>query len=243
MFLSCSRFTRLSILRSAILKLGVSRPSSGVWAVNGADCGLFFAVHLSAGTAVRQMSKSARTRRGGTETADRKPPCRGVQTSQVKTPPNGGTESRSRTLAPSCRPTRLYEVTHITTCAEKSFQPQIPDAVASDVVLSIFWMRIGTELPTGFPRMANGKPYPSGTAYELVTALDVSKAKGVPDVYVFRKTADATLPLADAERRRQAQTQLDALEAFWSELLHPGGCGHRNWALGLPVPAGSRCRA
>jgi len=39
----------------------------------------------------------------------------------------------------------------------------------------------------------------------------------VPDVYVFRKIADATLPLADAERRRQAQTQLDALEAFWSE--------------------------
>jgi hypothetical protein len=39
----------------------------------------------------------------------------------------------------------------------------------------------------------------------------------VPDVYVFRKTADATLPTADAERRRQAQAQLDALEAFWSE--------------------------
>jgi hypothetical protein len=40
---------------------------------------------------------------------------------------------------------------------------------------------------------------------------------GVPDVYVFRKTADATLPTADAGRRRHAQTQLDALEAFWSE--------------------------
>jgi len=32
----------------------------------------------------------------------------------------------------------------------------------------------------------------------------------------FRKTTDAILS-ADAERRRQAQTQLDALEAFWSE--------------------------
>ena len=65
--------------------------------------------------------------------------------------------------------------------------------------------------------MPNGKPYPSGTAYELLTALEASKAGGVPDVYVFRKTADATLPMADVERRRQAQTQLDALEAFWSE--------------------------
>ena len=39
--------------------------------------------------------------------------------------------------------------------------------------------------------MPNGKPYPSGTAYELLTALEASKAEGVPDVYVFRKTADA----------------------------------------------------
>jgi conflict system STAND superfamily ATPase len=101
--------------------------------------------------------------------------------------------------------------------ADKSFQPQIPEAVASDIVMSIFWTRIGTELPADFPRMANGKPYPSGTAYELLTALDAAKAKGVPDVYVFRKIADATLPMADAERRQQAQTQLDALEAFWSE--------------------------
>ncbi len=101
--------------------------------------------------------------------------------------------------------------------ADKSFQPQIPEAVASDIVMSIFWTRVGTELPADFPRMPNGKPYPSGTAYELLTALDASKAKGVPDVYVFRKTADAILPMADSERRRQAHTQLEALEAFWSE--------------------------
>src|SRR5258708_11654773 len=83
--------------------------------------------------------------------------------------------------------------------------------------MSMFWARVGTELPADFPRMPNGKPYPSGTAYELLTALDASEAKGVPDVYVFRKTADAILPMADSERRRQAHTQLEALEAFWSE--------------------------
>ncbi|HLH12368.1 MAG TPA: tetratricopeptide repeat protein, partial [Methylovirgula sp.] len=52
---------------------------------------------------------------------------------------------------------------------------------------------------------------------ELLSALEASKSKGLPDVYVFRKTADAALPTADLERRLQAQTQLDALEAFWSE--------------------------
>jgi WD40 repeat protein len=101
--------------------------------------------------------------------------------------------------------------------ADRSFQPQIPEAVACDVLVSIFWTRVGTELPADFARMPNGEPYPSGTAYELLTALAASKTKGVPDVYVFRKTADAVLPTADLERRRQAQTQLDALEAFWGE--------------------------
>src|SRR6266508_4483806 len=97
--------------------------------------------------------------------------------------------------------------------ADKSFQPQIPEAVACDIVVSIFWTRIGTELPADFARMPDGRPYPSGTAYELLTALERSKQSGVPDIYVFRKTADAALPTTDAERRRQAQTQLDALEA------------------------------
>ena len=104
--------------------------------------------------------------------------------------------------------------------ADRSFQPQIDrigQPEACDVLVSIFWTRVGTALPGEFARMPNGQPYPSGTAYELLTALEASKAKGLPDVYVFRKTADAALPTADAERRRQAQSQLDALEAFWSE--------------------------
>jgi tetratricopeptide (TPR) repeat protein len=101
--------------------------------------------------------------------------------------------------------------------ADRSFQPQIPEAVACDILVSIFWTRVGTELPADFARMPDGKPYPSGTAYELLTALEASKAKGVPDVYVFRKTADAALPTADPDRRRQAQIQLDALETFWTE--------------------------
>ena len=102
--------------------------------------------------------------------------------------------------------------------ADKSFQPQIPEAVACDIVVSIFWTRIGTELPADFPRMANGEPYPSGTAYELLTALEASKAKGVPDVYVFRKTADAIVadggrraPAAGADPVRRARSILERM--------------------------------
>src|SRR5215468_8668724 len=101
--------------------------------------------------------------------------------------------------------------------ADQTFQSQIPESVACDIVVSVFCTRIGSELPPSFPVMANGRPYPSGTAYELLSALECTKTAGVPDVYVFRKTADAALPTTDIERRRQAQAQLDALEAFWSE--------------------------
>src|SRR6202044_2302590 len=52
--------------------------------------------------------------------------------------------------------------------ADRSFQPQIPEPVACDVLVSIFWTRIGTELPSEFAVMPNGKSYPSGTAYELL---------------------------------------------------------------------------
>jgi energy-coupling factor transporter ATP-binding protein EcfA2 len=133
---------------------------------------------------------------------------------------------RGRVQAVAAKLNRDYEgIVHFETVmweehfykADRGFQPQIPEAVACDVLVSIFWTRIGTELPTDFALMRNGKPYPSGTAYELLTALESSKAKGLPDVYVFRKIADAVLSTADAERRRQAQSQLDALEAFWAE--------------------------
>ena len=101
--------------------------------------------------------------------------------------------------------------------ADKSFQPQIDDPAKCDIVVSIFWTRIGTEPPADFPRMRDGRPYPSGTGYELLTALEHSKQEGVPDVYVFRKTADARIPVADPARRLEAEKQLDALEAFWRE--------------------------
>jgi hypothetical protein len=101
--------------------------------------------------------------------------------------------------------------------ANRTFQPQIPEAAACDVVLALFWTTVGTELPAEFARMPDGRPYLSGTVYELLTALEASKKRGVPDVYVFRKTADAALPTADVGRRSQAQAHLDVLEGFWSE--------------------------
>src|SRR5690242_19435142 len=42
--------------------------------------------------------------------------------------------------------------------ADRSFQPQIAESVACDVVVSIFWTLIGTELPPDFQRLPDGRP-------------------------------------------------------------------------------------
>jgi hypothetical protein len=57
--------------------------------------------------------------------------------------------------------------------------------------------------------MPSGEPYPSGTAYEVLTAIEQSKAKGRPNVYLFRKTAPAVLPVEDEKSRALVNQQLD----------------------------------
>ena len=90
------------------------------------------------------------------------------------------------------------------------FQDQIPPATGSDLVIAIFWSRLGTPLPESFGRMASGERYPSGTAYEVLTAIDERKRAERPDVYVFRKTA----PLED--KGEEAKAQLMDLNGFFS---------------------------
>jgi tetratricopeptide (TPR) repeat protein len=69
------------------------------------------------------------------------------------------------------------------------FQDQIPPAAGSDLVVAIFWSRLGTPLPEEFARMDTGERYPSGTAFEVLTAIEARKKGDRPDVYVFRKVA------------------------------------------------------
>jgi WD40 repeat protein len=102
--------------------------------------------------------------------------------------------------------------------ADRTFQAQIAPSIACDLVVSIFWTRLGTALPPEFgDKLPDGRAYPSGTAYELLTALEASKQKSLPDVFVFRKTAAGALPTDNPAARQAFNRQLDSLEAFWEE--------------------------
>jgi hypothetical protein len=98
--------------------------------------------------------------------------------------------------------------------AHKTFQAQIPEAAQCDVVVAIFRPRLGTELPPDFPRMENGEPYPSGTAYEVLTAIAAARDRGFPDVYVFRYPQPPSVQLDDP-KRAEIEAQWERLKGFF----------------------------
>jgi eukaryotic-like serine/threonine-protein kinase len=101
--------------------------------------------------------------------------------------------------------------------ADRTFQKQIEDPQTCDIVVCIFWSRIGSELPPDFEAMPDGRPYPSGTIYEMLKAIEAKSKRGLPDVLVYRKTLDVATPVNDPNQRKLIQAQLDAVHAFWSE--------------------------
>jgi tetratricopeptide (TPR) repeat protein len=101
--------------------------------------------------------------------------------------------------------------------AAHSFQEAIDSAIgnmsATDMVVCIVWKRAGLRLNPAIWRRADGSAYESGTVLEVETAVEVSrKHSGVPDVYLFRKTADV---LYRADRATEEMEQHQLLEAIW----------------------------
>jgi hypothetical protein len=71
--------------------------------------------------------------------------------------------------------------------AHETFQRQIPEAADYDLVVAVFRGRIGSPLPPDFRRLPDGSPYPSGSAYEVLSAMAKRHTgAALPDIYVFR---------------------------------------------------------
>lgn len=101
--------------------------------------------------------------------------------------------------------------------AAHSFQEAIDGAIgnmaATDMVLCIVWKRAGLKLNPAIWRRADGSPYESGTVLEFETAVDVSrKQNGVPDVFLFRKSAPVVY---EADRVAEQLEQYQLLQSVW----------------------------
>ncbi len=99
--------------------------------------------------------------------------------------------------------------------AHDTFQRQIPEAAECDLVLAVFRGRLGTHLPENFRRLPSDQPYPSGTAYEVLSAIEARKSgKPLPDIFVFRYPYAPSVAL-DAPDRAEVEAQWERLKGFF----------------------------
>jgi hypothetical protein len=99
--------------------------------------------------------------------------------------------------------------------AHETFQKQIPEAADCDVVVAVFRARLGTQLPETFPHLPSGEAYPSGTAYEVLSAIEARKVrKDLPDIFVFRYPHPPTITL-DSVDRAETESQWIRLKTFF----------------------------
>ena len=107
--------------------------------------------------------------------------------------------------------------------AHETFQKQIPEAADCDLVVAIFRARLGSPLPDAFKRQPNGDPYPSGTAYEVLSAIGKRRdGAQLPDIYVFRYPRDPQVSLDDP-KRPEIEAQWMALKGFFERWFKTAG--------------------
>ncbi|MGQ0594385.1 MAG: nSTAND1 domain-containing NTPase [Gammaproteobacteria bacterium] len=98
--------------------------------------------------------------------------------------------------------------------ATADFQQQIPQSSKADIVVFILWSRLGTPLSTEKHRRPDGSTYASGTEYEFEDALNGHREKGVPDILVYRKTAEPVMSIKNKEKVLERLAQQEAVGAF-----------------------------
>jgi TPR repeat protein len=91
----------------------------------------------------------------------------------------------------------------------------LPKPAECDVVVGIFWARMGSPLPSGKYKKADGSEYLSGTEYEIEDALSVD---GGPDVLLYRRSEEPRWSARDPELEEK-RTQLGRVDAFVARLM------------------------
>ena len=99
--------------------------------------------------------------------------------------------------------------------SHETFQTQIPEAAACDLVVAIFGARLGSPLPAKFPPMPSGEPYPQRHGLRSAERdRGAPQGHGIPDIYVFRRP-NAPLVALDAADRAEIEAQWRRLTGFF----------------------------
>lgn len=96
--------------------------------------------------------------------------------------------------------------------ASGDFQSQIPATDTVDVLVVMFWSKLGTPLGAGWTR-SDGSRYESGTVFEFERGLAQAKVSGRPIVLFYQCTAPIVMAI-DAPDVAQRQHEQQAVEAY-----------------------------
>ncbi|MBI4866618.1 MAG: AAA family ATPase [Candidatus Wallbacteria bacterium] len=107
---------------------------------------------------------------------------------------------------------------HLPLHAGASFQDQILEPAACDIVICILWKRLGTRLPPDRFQKPDGSAYASGTEFEFLSALDGQRDRGGdrPALLVYKKTAPLSIDLDDPGLQDKL-AQKASLDNFFKE--------------------------
>ncbi|MGL4960927.1 MAG: hypothetical protein ACRC67_06825 [Inquilinus sp.] len=103
--------------------------------------------------------------------------------------------------------------------ANATFQDSLPrPSDAADILVCLFWLRLGTPLPLDSYRRADGSAFESGTVFELEDALVSHGAYGKPEILIYRKVAEPRFPVSSPMELAPHVAQWEALTSYLDRL-------------------------
>ena len=139
--------------------------------------------------------------------------------------------------------------------SHETFQTQIPEAAACDLVVAIFGARLGSPLPAQFPPMPTGEPYPSGTAYEVLSAIEARREGQRRSRHLRLSPAERAARRPRRERSRRDRSAVAPADRVFRKVVPqslrrvprrvPGILDHRRirrQGRGLPAPMAGAAR-
>ncbi|MEO1645793.1 MAG: SIR2 family protein, partial [Chloroflexota bacterium] len=90
----------------------------------------------------------------------------------------------------------------------------LPKPSDCDIVLVLFWSRMGTPLPHPEYQRDDGSPYLSGTEWEFRDAINAEKKNGKPITLIYRRTEEPKFDRKDRKANEQYYKVLDFFDQF-----------------------------
>ncbi len=110
---------------------------------------------------------------------------------------------------------------------QEAIKQGLPKPSECDIVITIFWSRMGTPLPAEYQK-SDGSCYLSGTEWEYWDAFQAAKKHGKPHILVYRRTEKVLLDLDDPEFEEKSR-QGKLVKQFFESFKHPDGSIGGGW--------------